>query len=146
MFNITPNFSLVWCVQNLHILVKLQCRCMGCTVGFKIEGMSRAYYWSTYIIIWAWDQISIESTWSLLRFGCGDHGYWQWNNLKNWKYLRSRCYHGLKNNTRLTRFCDQMNKKSLWWRHYQLNIDAWSFSVVSDISRNAFVLRCIWLK
>ena len=31
-------------------------------------------------------------------------------------------YHRLKNNTRLTRFCDPTNKKSPRWRHYQSDI------------------------
>ena len=53
--------------------------------------------------------------------------------------------HGLKNNTRLARFCDPTKKKSLRLRHYQSDIGC-SSVVCLTISRNAFVLHCFWLK
>ena len=73
---------------------------------------------------------------------------------RNWKYptfinnnsIIMKCWdHGLKNNTRFTRICDPTKKKSLWWRHYQSDIGGPSVLCLT-ISRNAFVLRCIWLK
>ena len=64
----------------------------------------------------------------------------------SWRYRERHCPdHGLKNNTRLTRFCDPTKKKSLQWRHCQSDIGGPSVLGLT-ISRNAFVLRCIWLK
>ena len=53
--------------------------------------------------------------------------------------------HGLKNNTRLTRFFNPTKKKNIWWRNYQSANGGISVLCLT-ISRNAFVSRCIWFK
>ena len=53
---------------------------------------------------------------------------WSWN---GWYLTESSRMHGLKNNTRLTRFCDPTKKKTIRWRH---------------CSQILAVLRCcVWL-
>ena len=53
--------------------------------------------------------------------------------------------HGLKNNTRFTRFFNPTKKKNILWRNWQLANGGISVLCLT-ISRNAFVSRCIWLK
>ena len=96
-------------------------------IFFFLSGYSSAYYcypsaYSSHYSVWS----------SILQY-MGD--------LQN---MHLMFVHGLKNNTRLTRFCDPTKKKSIRWRHCQSDIGGPSVLCLT-ISRNAFVLCCIWL-
>ena len=68
------------------------------------------------------------------------HEYLTWNNLISHRFI-----HGLKNNTRLTRFFNPTKKKNIWWHNWQSANGGISVLCLTN-SRNAFVLGCIWLK